>query len=188
MATPPDFSSGAVLTAAQMSAIGMWQVGSTTATSGTTAQVLGCFTTDYDCYKIVISDLRTVAAASFTMQLLQSSTPVTTNYGWGVSRVDYAGALTGTGSGVTPLVSSWNSQMTNQSTQATSFIMEIQNPFLSQYTYAQWESTDNRGGSGYARIMGGGTQASTSSFTGIRFTLTASSITNMNIDVFGYRK
>jgi len=188
MTTPPDFSAGAVLTAAQMNKIGVWQVGSTTATSGTTAQVLGCFTTDYDCYKIVISDFRTVAAASFTMQLLQGTSPVTTNYGWGVSRVDYAGALTGAGSGITPLVSSWSSQVTNSLTPATSFTMEIQNPFLSQYTYAQWESTDNRGGSGYARVMGGGTHANTTSCTGIRFSLTASSITNMNIDVFGYRK
>lgn len=188
MATPPTFGSGDVLTAAQMNAIGMWQVGSTTATSGTTAQVLGCFTTDYDCYKIVISDFRTVAAASFTIQLLQGSTAVATNYGWGVSRVDYAGSLTGAGSGVTPLIGAWASQVTNSLTPATSFTMEIQNPFLSQYTYAQWESTDNRGGSGYARVMGGGTQASTSSCTGIRFSLTASSITNMNIDVFGYRK
>lgn len=188
MATPPTFTAGAVLTAAQMNAVGLWLVGSTTATSGSTAQVLGCFSTDYDSYKIIVSDLRTVAAASFTMQLLQGSTAVATNYGWGVSRVDYAGALTGAGSGITPLVSSWASQVTNSTTSATSMIMEVQNPFLSQYTYAQWESTDNRGGSGYARVMGGGTQASTNSFTGIRFTLTASSITNMNISVYGYRK
>ena len=188
MATPPDFSSGAVLTAAQMNSVGLWLVGSTTATSGTTAQVLGCFTTDYDAYKIIVTDIRTVASSSFTIQLLQGSTAVATNYGWGVSRVDYAGALTGTGSGITPLVASWASQVTNSLTPATSFTMEIQNPFLSQYTYAQWEATDNRGGSGYARQMGGGTQASTLSCTGIRFSLTASSITNMNIDVFGYRK
>ena len=188
MATPPTFTSGAVLTAAQMNAIGLWQVGSTTATSGTTAQVLGCFTTDYDAYKIIVNDIRTVAAASFTLQLLQGSTAVATNYGWAASRVDYAGALTGTGSGITPLVGAWATQITNSTTSATSFTMEIQNPFLSQYTYAQWEATDNRGGSGYARVMGGGTHASATSCTGIRFTLTASSITNMNINVYGYRK
>ena len=56
MATPPTFSSGAVLTAAQMNSVGMWLVSSTTIGSAvSTVNIDGCFTSDYRNYLIVFT-------------------------------------------------------------------------------------------------------------------------------------
>jgi hypothetical protein len=54
MATPPDFTTGQVLTAAQMSAVGLWLV--KTQTVGATVPnvtVTDAFSADYDNYKIL---------------------------------------------------------------------------------------------------------------------------------------
>ena len=56
MATPPTFSSGAVLTAAQMNGVGLWLVSSTTIGSAvSTINIDGCFTSDYRNYLIVFT-------------------------------------------------------------------------------------------------------------------------------------
>lgn len=56
MATPPDFSAGAVLTAAQMNKVGMWLVKTQTiGTAVTSVQVTDAFSADYDSYLITIS-------------------------------------------------------------------------------------------------------------------------------------
>jgi hypothetical protein len=56
MATPPDFSSGAVLTAAQMNSVGLWLVKTQTiGTAVSSVTVTSAFSADYDNYKIIIS-------------------------------------------------------------------------------------------------------------------------------------
>jgi hypothetical protein len=65
MATPPDFTTGAVLTAAQMNAVGMWLVDTETVTTASQAILDGCFTTDYTNYRIVIT-----ASGSTTGEIL----------------------------------------------------------------------------------------------------------------------
>jgi hypothetical protein len=51
MATPPTFSVGATLTAAQMNAVGLWLVKSQTVPAGApSAVVTGAFSSDYDNY------------------------------------------------------------------------------------------------------------------------------------------
>ena len=58
MTTPPTFVSGAILTAAQMSAIGLWQVSNTTVGSAVATHVVSnCFSADYVNYKLVINGL-----------------------------------------------------------------------------------------------------------------------------------
>lgn len=56
MATPPTFSAGAVLTAAQMNAVGLWEIKSQTIGTGVTSvEVTGAFSGDFDSYLITIS-------------------------------------------------------------------------------------------------------------------------------------
>ena len=50
----PSFASGEVLTAADMNAVGLWKVGSFTASAQTTLTCDNVFTSDYDNYKIVV--------------------------------------------------------------------------------------------------------------------------------------
>ncbi len=56
MATPPTFSSGAVLTAAQMNSVGLWLVKTQTVGSAVSSvTVTGAFSADYDNYLILLS-------------------------------------------------------------------------------------------------------------------------------------
>lgn len=186
-----NFTAGSTLTASDVNTYlnngGLVYITETTATSGATVDVLGCFSSTYNAYRIVISDFRASVAANILSQLLSGSTPATTNYAWGVTRVDYLGALTGVGSGFPATVAYWNFQITGGTT-STSFVLELQNPNLAQPTYTQWDSTDNRGTSGYAVTKGGGTHTTASAYTGIRFSTTAGTFTNAKIRVYGYRQ
>lgn len=56
MPTPPDFTTGQVLTAAQMNAVGLWEI-STNTLNAVTNNISNVFSSDYDAYKVVISDL-----------------------------------------------------------------------------------------------------------------------------------
>jgi hypothetical protein len=74
----PSFSVGEVLTAADMNAVGLWKVGTATATYGTTTQlnINDVFTSNYSNYRIVISSLRySVANTTLSLQLLKAGTP-----------------------------------------------------------------------------------------------------------------
>lgn len=181
--TLPD-KTGTVATTADL---GLVYITETNATSGSTVDITSCFSSAYDSYRIIISDFRASTAANILSQLLATSTPATTNYAWGVTRVDYLGALTGVGSGFPATVAYWNFQMVGGTT-SSSFVLELQNPFLSQPTYVQWDSTDNRGTSGYAVMKGGGTHTTASSYNGIRLSTTAGTFTNAKIRVYGYRQ
>jgi hypothetical protein len=94
MATPPDFTTGQVLTAAQMNAVGMWKMtptsvsGSGTALSGSnvdltnaTAPVInGVFTSDFDFYRIYMYLEGSASQVAVTGQFTISGTATTTNY------------------------------------------------------------------------------------------------------------
>lgn len=75
MATPPTFTVGQVLTAAQMNAVGMWKTGSYTFTGQTTAQINNCFTDDFDKYQIVYNLRLGSGAAGINMRLSSGGTP-----------------------------------------------------------------------------------------------------------------
>lgn len=67
MATPPDFTAGQVLTAAQMDAIGLWLVKKETIGSAVSSvTITNAFSADYQNYKIVVSG----GVASTTNSLL----------------------------------------------------------------------------------------------------------------------
>ena len=78
MATPPVFSVGATLTAAQMNAVGLWLVKRQTVGTGvTSATVTGAFTSDFDDYQIVISG---VACSAGGLSMLIQVGGGTANY------------------------------------------------------------------------------------------------------------
>jgi hypothetical protein len=98
MATPPDFTTGQVLTAAQMNQIGLWKMTPTSVTDGTinadgsvtigatksSVTVNGCFTSDFDNYLVILAGGSTSASnADLNLQLRTSggSTSITGYYG-----------------------------------------------------------------------------------------------------------
>ena len=106
MATPPDFSVGGVLTAGQMNQVGLWKIAQATLT-GTAVNITSCFSSSFDSYRIIVSDLANgVTAAYLQFQLLTGTTPANAanTYKWqrlnannavvaGVSGSDTQGAI-----------------------------------------------------------------------------------------------
>jgi hypothetical protein len=99
----PDFSPGEVLTAAAMDSIGLWKIASVSVTSGSVLAVNNCFTSDYDNYRIVCSNLKSTANVALTMQLRNGTTPSTTGYAFaqafiifGVGAWNFVSTTTGT--------------------------------------------------------------------------------------------
>ncbi len=80
MATPPDFTTGAVLTAAQMNAVGLWLVKTQTFTTQTNVDVTSVFTSDYENYIAIVRLASSLTGNYNNVQLLNGSTPKTTNY------------------------------------------------------------------------------------------------------------
>lgn len=94
MATPPVFSSGAVLTAAQMNTVGLWLVKTQTIGSAVSSvNVTSAFSSDYDNYLISISN--TVVSANQPNMGLRLGATVT-NYAYSGLYVSFAATtLTG---------------------------------------------------------------------------------------------
>jgi hypothetical protein len=187
MATPPTFTAGSILTASQMNNVGLWRVGSATATSGTTLDIANCFSSDFDAYRVVLSNVRFAAAGSFSFQLMNGTTPSASNYAWAVQQVAYDASGGPSGSGYPSYVTNWRT-ISDFSTSAGAFSCDIFNPFLAQYSYYSFNGTDSRAINGYGLRVGGGIHADATSYSSLRFTTTASTITNVVATVYGYRK
>jgi hypothetical protein len=186
MATPPDFTSGAVLTAAQMNAVGMWEITSGTVTSGTSFDISSVFTSDFDSYKLVLTQIRTNAAGgSIQLRTLASGTPAITGYYYGVTAVDTglgtSAVFRGNNATVMETLSVQNGAVSGMVS------LEIHNPFTTQYTSFNGQSTDSRAGSSYSGISFAGQLANSTSYNGIRVLLSANSFTNCNYKLYGYR-
>ena len=70
MATPPTFSSGSILTAAQMNSVGLWLVKTQAVGTGVSSvTVTGAFSADYDNYRIVYSNGTMSVATAIKMTL-----------------------------------------------------------------------------------------------------------------------
>lgn len=100
MATPPDFTTGQVLTAAQMNTIGLWLVASGTL-SGVDENFQGCFSDDFRNYKIVISDVTMNATGEIYFRMLSGATPASgaADYRWAMRGLTTAAASADTANG-----------------------------------------------------------------------------------------
>jgi hypothetical protein len=79
MATPPDFSVGQVLTAAQMNAVGIWKVDETSFSAQTGVNIDNVFTADYRNYRIEL-DITSMSATDLLLfQFRNGSGNVTTS-------------------------------------------------------------------------------------------------------------
>ena len=190
MPTPPEFSTGAVLTAAQMNQIGLWRVTPTGATNGTvnadgtvtignavaSVTVSGCFDSTFRNYKVQVSG---PGSASNDSNLIMTLNGGASDY--------YGGLIYGTSTGGNPLFAGVNAAANwpfmGYCSVASGIIltMDVFGPNLAEYTAIQ---------SMYVNIGGHGT------FTGMRgtntqhtgFTLqpTTGTITGGTITVYGY--
>lgn len=80
MATPPVFTTGAVLTAAQMNKIGLWHITTVSPTPATVVAVNSCFTSDFTNYLIMCSPIGAASATDIRIRLRAGATPSTVEY------------------------------------------------------------------------------------------------------------
>jgi len=128
MATPPVFTSGAILTAAQMNSIGMWKISTGTASLSTTpTQFTSVFNnTDYPNYKLFVTTTAASTANKVLFKFLSATAPASTLY--------YGGGIGSSWSADTPIYFEKSNNATSLSlgsaTNATSRVttMEIISP------------------------------------------------------------
>jgi hypothetical protein len=179
----PSFSAGEVLTAADMNAVGLWLVSTTRATSGTVIDVNNCFSSNYDNYRILISNYKTTSAAGIDIQLRTVSTPTITGYYASGFYAIYANTPTLTGFGRVN-AASWPTAIVGDLNRAGGAIIDIFSPNVADETTYTHQGTDPRtnGGGG----MYTGLQDSNTQFTGFR--LNCGTISLCDVAVYGFRK
>ena len=152
----------------------------TSATVGTAVSsvtVSSAFSTTYDNYRIIYAGGTQSAQQRFGMVLGASAT----GYYEGLVSVNYStGVLgsAGTNNGV-----NWT-YIAGGNTSSTGFIIDLQNPFLAQYT--QMNSVGSL--QNIQATWDQGIHAVATSYTGFTSTPLSSTITGGTITVYGYRK
>ena len=119
----PDFAPGEVWTASAADSIGLWRVGGG-ALSGTTTDFVGCFTSNYRNYRIVIDQIRWSGTGDLYFRMLNNTTPEQSAvYSWafnGLSATNVASNSNGNGQTLGYLGTT-NNGLNNQSIGSASF-------------------------------------------------------------------
>jgi hypothetical protein len=176
------FTAGQVLTAAQMTTlqnnIGLAWISSTTVGSAQSSVVVsGCFTSTYDNYRIIYAGGTQSSQNRFSMVLGASAT----GYYEGLQFVSFATGTPGnasTNNGV-----NWT-YIAGGNTASTGFIIDLQNPFLAQYTQMNAVGALQTNQATWDQ----GIHAVATSFTGFTIAPVGSTITGGTISIYGYRK
>ena len=186
------FTAGQILTSDDMNetgsavnGLGMFIVTSGTVTSGSSFDVNSCFTSDYDSYKIVLSNIRVAATTpDIQLRLMNGATPISAGYFYGITRVDIGAGTSSivAGNGLTLWATGCIAGTT--STMAS---FEIHGPNSTQQKSFNSQATDSRGATSYQGISVAGTCTSTTACTGLRVLTASSTFTNCNYKIYGYR-
>ena len=179
MATPPTFSSGSVLTAAQMNSVGLWLV--TTESVGTAVlseTVTSAFSADYDNYLILMNGGTSSAACSIGIEI----GGVANNY---YGFMTYGDATTNTVQGAgrnNSALMNWvgGSQGAGQAVHVS---VQVMNPFKALYTKFANGTYQNAGAYG---TMQGEHRVATS-YTSFKLVPDSGTLTGGTIYVYGYK-
>lgn len=178
MATPPTFSSGSILTAAQMNSVGLWLVKTQTIGSAVSSvAVTSAFSSDYENYKILISGGTASTATDLTFILTGS----TASYYYAQTVASYAtGAVTGIAGNNTASVITGFAGTTN-----INMNLDIQSPQLAkptQFSCARPVILTT----GSSVFLSGFHNVATA-YTGFTIATVAGTMTGGTIYVYGYK-
>jgi len=183
--TFPSFSSGEVLRAADMNAVGLWLV-KTQTLSGTATQVNDCFTADYNSYRIVFSNLTFSAIDLVTLRMVAGTTPDTSS-NYYHSRLEIRnsdGAVTGAGLNG----SSYFLPGTAGFTTASGGTIDMYNPYSNAFATAYNSNGVDTRTDGAAARYGGGFFNATTRFNGLWISsLSGSRTMGGTVSVYGYK-
>lgn len=191
----PSFTAGDILAASDMNAVGLWKnttatvtsVGGTSATASngtitigsgnTSVTVSGAFSTTYDAYRIIISNL-TVSASG---QLRYNNDGATTNYSYGNPLVTIATGVFDSNRGAAQAYIDLGATTTSQ---GNAFSFDVINPFLAVatiFTGFGYQNSTTFGG------VGTGIHTTATSYTGFRLVPSTGSLSGGTIRIYGYR-
>jgi hypothetical protein len=196
MATPPDFTAGAILTAGQMNAVGLWRITPTVSGTGVTVAADGvvtltaapdpyitAFSADFRNYRIFTTITAfSGGSAAVVMRPASGTTPNTTaaNYRNVGGETAYSGSSVGI-VGNNGATASFNVGRVDGGTQFGSIITDVMNPFTA--TFLSYNSTFRDGGfSGYQD----GFLTVTTSYNGFNIRTNGTNTLTGTIDVFGF--
>jgi hypothetical protein len=177
MATPPDFTSGAVLTAAQMNAVGLWLVKTQTVGNAVASvTVSSAFSADYDSYKIIYSGGSSSVGTEIKMTLGASAAGYYSSITWS-SWAGVAGTTAGNG------IAYW--WVGSARPEGNSVCIDVHKPFAGDETWFG----GNYIGVSPASVQGavGGYHNLGLSYTAFTFTPNAGTLTGGTIKIYGYR-
>ena len=179
MATPPTFTSGAVLTAAQMNSVGLWLVKTqTVGTAVLSETVTSAFSADYDNYLILLSGGTSSAAASMGIEI---GGAVNNYYGF----MTYGDATTNTVQGAGRNSSSLMNWVggSQGAGQAVHVSVQVINPFKALYT--KFLNGVYQNSNVYGTMQGEHRVAT--SYTSFKLVPDSGTISNGTVYVYGYR-
>ena len=177
MATPPDFTTGQVLTGAQMNAVGLWLLKTQTiGTAVAQTDVSNAFSADYEAYKVVVSGGTASGSQAIALKLGTTAT----GYYLGLTSTVYASSgFYGTGTtnnGANFGICGW------ADADHIGINFDIVNPYLAKRTLINaWVSGSSVGG------VAAGLLNNTTSYTGFSL-IVSGTLTGGTIRVYGYRK
>ena len=177
MATPPDFSSGAVLTAAQMNAVGLWLVKTQTIGNAVSSvTVTGAFSADYDNYLITVSG----GVNSLDGNVLDIKFGSTvTGYYFSMIYTSWNNVVTAAGQANTTKID----YVAQAGTSSLNGFIEVNSPFLT-------ENTTVRASVSNSTFYGGTTNGllrNTTSYTSFILSTSGGTMTGGTIRVYGLR-
>lgn len=191
MTVSSTFVTGQVFTASD--ANNMANSGLTYITSGSlstaTTDFVGCFTSTYDNYRIVITEPQVSSAADIYFRLLDGTTPVATGYYYVALGANVAGTIQNTfsgGSAAGEVYTGWTTTSGGAGTEIGGLVFDILSPKKAKRTtftgsiasyQTNWKSATT------SAVHGDATACS-----GLRIsTLTAATLTG-TATIYGYRK
>ena len=166
---------------------GLELISTSTVTSGTTLTIPNVFNTTYDNYRIIISDFSTTGSAAGLSMTLGDPNEVTAGYFWaGVYLSGYAASPTFTAAGAAA-GSFLDLNLVAQGSQSAGGAIDLFNPFKAVTTNYTCIGVDARSSSANPRQPATGFHNGSNQFTMVKFTC-GTTIANINVSIYGYRK
>jgi hypothetical protein len=162
---------------------GLTLINTTSFTGQSTVDITNVFSAEYDNYKIVVNaQLATSVSVQLRARLLDNTTPVGTNYG--SNQVNYnlgTGALQNISTDTTAFILGWV-----PASFARLISFDLSQPFIATSTGEAGMYFGEASNSYGAWGITGGNQINSTSYNGLRFFLTSSTMTG-TARIYGYR-
>lgn len=182
----PDFSSGEVLTSADMDRVGLWRITGGTQSGSTALNVDGCFTSSFRNYRLVMSSVQvdTVGRALRFNYRASGSTDANANYRYAYRGLKVDGTTNDTSNAGATFAEIGIYLDSFASTDFGSCTIDILTPQLSTRTHALAAAQGYEGN--YYYRNGGFVYATNAAFDGFRISLSGSGNVQFTYQVYGY--